>query len=413
MIFKPFNNTSAKMNNSLSKKISIAVLAASLSFSAAVIAKDSLYAQGQKQLDERSWVAAQKTFKSLINKKTSKQDAALYWLAYAQFHNSQNQAALKTVSRLSDDFPKSRWLDDAEALAVEIKDRLGDSAEINDDEMKLYAIDSLMNSSSKKTIPLLTKIINGKSSSRIKKRALFVLSQTESPEAFETIANLAINSKNETLQKYAIETLGVSGSKQAVEKLRDIYGKTDVTNTKLNILNSLMVADESDLLTSLARTEKQAELKNKAIRMLGVMSENQTLKAMYSEKGFTDYRESILHSLAIGDGADEIFEIVNSEKDRSLTLAAIRKIGILGENKVGSRLTELYKNKSDVDVRIAIIHALFIQSNAKSIIALLKEEKDPALKRQMLRKLSLMGDDESVDFFGEILDGEGLDYEVN
>ncbi len=238
------------------KKISVLVIAASLTVSFASFAKDSLYDKGQKQLDSREWSTAQKTFETLVNKKGSKQDAALYWLAYSQFKNSQSQVALKTLSSLSVKFPNSKWIDDARALTVEIKDELGESAEITDDEMKLYAINSLMNTSSKKSVPILEKIINGNSSDKIKKRALFVLSQSGQQEAFNLIAKFASDESNETLQNYAIRTLGVSGSKKATPLLKEIYNASSNKKTKNNIIKSFMMSGESDELVSLARTEK-------------------------------------------------------------------------------------------------------------------------------------------------------------
>ncbi|MCW9017158.1 MAG: tetratricopeptide repeat protein, partial [Kangiellaceae bacterium] len=127
----------------LKKKTTSLLLAAAMCSCAAVYAKDNEYATGQKQLDQQNWQAAQKTFASIVKSKGNKHDAALYWLAYAQFKGNQEQQALNTLKRLHNQFPDSRWVDDAEALMVEIKDKLGDSAEIDDDEMKLYAIDSL------------------------------------------------------------------------------------------------------------------------------------------------------------------------------------------------------------------------------------------------------------------------------
>jgi len=106
------NTTSGR---SVLKTISTIFFAAGLSISMSIFAKDSLYSKGQKQLDSREWSAAQQTFKKLSSEKGGKQDAALYWLAYSQFKNSQSQNALKTISKLNKNFPKSRWIDDAKA----------------------------------------------------------------------------------------------------------------------------------------------------------------------------------------------------------------------------------------------------------------------------------------------------------
>lgn len=394
-------------NKSMLKTISTILFAAGLSISMGVFAKDSLYTKGQKQLDSREWNAAQQTFKKLSAEKGSKQDAALYWLAYSQFKNNQSQSALKTISKLNKDFPKSRWIDDAKALKIEIADSRGEPVEIDDDEMKLYAINSLMNSSSEKTVPILAKIITGKSSDKIKKRALFVLSQSNKQEAYELITKLASDDSNATLQKYAIHTLGVSGSKKATSLLKQVYDKTKNKEIKLDVIKSYMVSGNSDELIDIARSEKDAELKSRAIRMIGVMSESDVLLKMYQEKAFVDNRMEIIKGIAVGGGGDALFEIIKTEKDEELLLSAIKSVGIVSSHKTGDKLTSLYAEKKNKEIRFAIIRALFVQSNAKGLVALVKQEKDPELKRKILRNLSMMGSDESNEYFAKILEGEG------
>ena len=394
-------------NKSALKTISTILLAAGLSISLSVIAKDSLYSKGQKQLDSREWNAAQQTFKKLSATKGSKQDAALYWLAYSQFKNNQSQSALKTISRLNKNFPKSRWIDDGNALKIEIADSRGEPVDIDDDELKLYAINSLMNSSSEKSVPLLAKIITGKSSDKIKKRALFVLSQSNKQEAYELIAKLASDDSNLTLQKYAIRTLGVSGSKKATILLKQVYANTKNKNVKLDVIKSYMVSGNSDELIDIARSETDDELKSRAIKMIGVMSKPDVLLKMYKEKAFADNRMDIIRGIAVGGGGDALFEIIKTEKDEELLLKAIKSVGIVSRHKTGDKLASLYAEKTNKEVRFAIIRALFVQSNAKGLVALVKQEKDPELKRKILRSLSMMGSDESDEYFAKILESEG------
>lgn len=396
-----------RKQKNLAKQTVIVTFAMMLSVSVAAFAKDGLYAKGQKQLDNKEWQAAKKTFSRLLSEKSNKHDAALYWLAYAQFKNAEHRSALNTISKLGRDFPESRWLDDARALKVEIRDIQGESAEIDDDELKLYAINSLMNSSSDKTVPILTKIIHGKSSNKIKKRAMFVLTQTNSQYAFEEIAKLAADDSNETLQRYAIEMLGVSGRAKSIELLGEVYQKTTNEKIKRRILQSYMVAGKHKPLVELARSEKSQELKEKAIQLLGVMGRAEALINLYQEKSFSNQRERIIHGLAVGGSSKQLVEIINTEKDLELVVMAVEKMGIIGGRKTEGELVKIYNDRPEKDVKLAVIKALFVQGNAKQLVALVKVEKEPGLKRKMLKNLSLMGSDEANEFFNEILDGEG------
>ena len=51
-----------------------------------------------------------------------------------------------------------------------------------------------------------------------------------------------------------------------------------------------------------------------------------------------------------------------------------------------------------------MINALFVQNNAESLVAIARKETDPALKREMVSKLSLMTKSKvAMDYLMEIL----------
>ncbi|TQV89359.1 HEAT repeat domain-containing protein [Aliikangiella coralliicola] len=391
---------------SVTKKLSLFLATALFSCSVLAASADRLYTKGQQQLDNKEWQEAQKTFSSLAKEENKKQDAALYWLAYAQFKNNQNRQALKTIKRLTNEHPKSRWKDDAGALKIEIQEKSGEVAEVDNDELKLYAIDSLMNSSSEKAPQILKKILKGNSSNKIKKRALFVLSQTNRQESFDIVAELAADNSNETLQKYAVETLGISGSKRALSLLQNIYPKVESDQVKRKILQSFMVAGSSDELVDIARTEQDAKLKRRAIKLIGVMSKSDVLMDMYKDKAFADYRKQIIKSLSVGRGYQSLVSIVKTEKDDELLTYSVEKLGHFNAKETGDILSNLYTQRDSAAVKKGIIKALFIQSNAKGLINVIKVEKDPDLKRRALKKLSVMDSDDAIDYFTKILDNE-------
>src|SRR5207253_2037771 len=100
----------------------------------------SYYDQGQQALDSARWDRAVLYFDRAIEMKGPKTDAAMYWKAYAQNKLGQRPEALNTINAIVKDFPKSRYLNDARALEVEVK-RLSNSpidpAAETDEEMKL------------------------------------------------------------------------------------------------------------------------------------------------------------------------------------------------------------------------------------------------------------------------------------
>src|SRR4030095_14967154 len=85
-------------------------------------------------------------------------------------------------------FPSSRWLGDARALELQIRQRAGQSVSPDtqaDDDLKLLAIQGLMHSNPEQSVPMLEKLLAGNNSPRLKERALFVLAQSGSKRGAE------------------------------------------------------------------------------------------------------------------------------------------------------------------------------------------------------------------------------------
>ena len=371
-----------------------------------VMAQQGLYEEGQIQLDNKEYQAARDTFAKLVETDNAKQDAALYWLAYSQFKNGHDQEALNTISQLTRNHSQSRWLDDAAALRIEIQDESGQSVDVDNEEMKLYALNSLMNSPSEKSFEILKRLLAGHSSKQVKNRALFVLSQINHPQAFALITTLASDSSSPQLQEEAIRVLGISGSEQSMTQLIDIYRSSDNEATKMKVLHSYMIAGQSEQLIELAKSESNPALKRQSIHLIGVMSNADVLLEMYRSNEFKDFRSDILHSLAIGDGIEALLEISGSEQDQQLLAEAVQKMGINGNDASAKQLTKIYQENDNPEVRKAVIQALFIQTDGARLSHIVKTENDPELKREALQKLSLLGSDESLQFFEDILNNE-------
>ena len=87
--------------------------------------ENSYYDQGQSALDSARWDRAITAFDHVIEAKGTKSDAALYWKAYAQNKQGQRPEAMATINVLVKEYPKSRYLSDAKALEVEVRQNSG------------------------------------------------------------------------------------------------------------------------------------------------------------------------------------------------------------------------------------------------------------------------------------------------
>lgn len=364
----------------------------------------SYYDQGQSALDNGRWDKAVTSFDRVVELKGTKADAALYWKAYAQNKLGQRPEALTTINALVKDYPKSRYLGDARALEAEVKSQAGGGVNPqaeSDEDIKLYALNSLQNS--EEAIPVLQKLLQGTGSPRLKARALFVLAQSNSPKAREVLVNIAKGSANPDLQMKAVQYLGIHGGRESRAALADVYASTSDVDLKKRILQAFMVAGEKDRLLNAATTEQNQDLRATAVQQLGVMGAHDELWSLYQKESSVDVKKQIIRALFTGGSVARLTELAKTEKTPELRLYAVRNLGVMDSKRTGDTLVEIYTTDKDPEVRKAVINGLFTSNNAEGLVALARKESDPAMKKEMVSRLSNMRSKVATDYLLEIL----------
>jgi HEAT repeat protein len=368
--------------------------------------EDEAYDRGTQALDEEHWDRAIEAFDSVVRMAGRKADAGLYWKAYALNKAGRAADALATIAQLRKSAPQSKWLNDARALEMEIRQRSGQrtSPETEGDEdLKLMALNGLLNTDSERALPLLEKFLTGSgNSSRLRERALFVLSQSDSPRAREIVVRIARGQQSPDMQETAIRYLGLFGGDASKQALAELYASSSDMSVKKAVLQSFMVSGQKARVLAAARGEKSEELRKSAIHLLGVMGAQPELWEMYQAEPSVEVKKSILHAMFVGGGSERLTEVARSEKDPELRKAAIHSLGVMGD-KTGPLLVSMYASEPDRDIRRQILHALFVQGNVKALIQIARTEKDPELRKEAVSHLSHMGSKEATDFLVELL----------
>jgi len=365
----------------------------------------SAYDQGQSALDSARWDRAIASFDRVIELKGTKADAALYWKAYAQNKLGQRPEAQATLNVLYKDYPKSRYLSDAKALEVEAKSRSGqaDPAAESDEEMKIIALQSIANNPTEESIGILQKVLAGTGSPRLKSRALFVLAQNNSPKAREVLVNIAKGNGNPDLQMRAVQYLAVHGGRESRAALAEVYGSSSDLELKKRILNAFMVSGEKDRLLNAAQTEQNPELRATAVSQLGVMGAHDELWSLYQKETSVDVKKQIIRGFFTGGSVTRLSDLARTEKTPELRLLAVRNLGVMGSKRTGDVLVEIYNSDKDPEIRKAVINGLFVSGNAEALVGLARKESDPAIKKDMVSKLSNMHSKVATDYLWEIL----------
>lgn len=399
------------MIHTLSRALLAAVACACLTsagagaWSAADGPRSDRYREGQRALSEERWSDAHEAFAALAAAGGSEADAALYWQAWSESKLGRRADALGTLRELLAEFPESEWIDDARVLEADLGGRrgyarLGDS---EDEELKLYALDALMQVEPERAEPILERFLAGDHSLRLKERALFVLAQSDTPRARRMLVELVRSGSPPELRLRAIEQLGIAGGAEDLRTLAEIW--QDATPAvKAKVIEAWMMADDEESVAEVARREVDRTLRRKAIEMLGVMDAIDVLRELYAGETDPELRIRILEAYGIAGDVDALAEAARAETDPRIRAKAIEGLGITGEEDAARELRTLFESERDPGLRGKIAEALMIHGDAETLVALFRQESDREMKRVLLQQISLLDDDAVESLVGEILE---------
>jgi hypothetical protein len=365
-----------------------------------------LYDDGSEDLDENRYDQAESKFKQLADMNGPQTDAALYWKAYAQNKQGKREAAVTTIADFKRRFPQSRWLKDVNALEIEVRQSTGQpvrDTDHSDCDLKMLAIQGLMNSDPERAVPLLEKVLNGATCPKEKSKALFVMAQSGSSQSREILGKIARGQSNPELQRKAVEYLGIFGGSESRKTLAEVYASSSDASVKHAILRSYMIGGDHERLFAVAKGEKDESLRREAIRQLGLVHGTGELEQLYQTETSSDVRREILQAFFLAGDSTKLLQAAQSEKDPELRRAAIRNLGLVHSNDSGKALQAIYAKETDREVREEVLNAFFLQGNASALVAIARSEKDPELKKTAVQKLSLMHSKEGTDYLMELL----------
>jgi thioredoxin-like negative regulator of GroEL len=394
------------------KPLLLAALLIALSAPQALCAEssqeDTLYSEGTRAINDGHWSQAESIFQNLASQHGARAEAALYWEAYAENKQGNAARALEICAELRHAYPQGKWVKECSALEIEIHGKSDDpvppQAE-QDEELKLLALNSLMQQDEAHAVPIIQQILNSDKSEKLKERALFVLGQDQSPQAQALLGQVASGERNPALQRKAIQMLAVTRGKQAAETLANIYRQSKDEEVKNTILHTYLVIGTPDPLVEAARHESDPQLVRTAVHTLGAMGATSQLLGLYHDSSNPEVRAEVINGLipAGQKGADALGSIAGSEQDPELRRKAIRNLGVAGGMSAAPALVAIYKRNPDLETRKAVAQALFVAGDSHDLVELARAEKDPAVKQSLVQQLSVMHNKEATDYMLEIL----------
>jgi len=386
----------------------LAVLSGPLAFAQEKSKDQTLYEKAKAAVYEKDYQSAVASLKELVNAyaKSSYYAESLYWLGYSLNKQAAGLAdlerqlggkkeALDKVNLLLEKYPSNDWAKDAKVLRVEIAEALvknglkdyrkyinggiqggvaggielgvlegvsggvyggiegsvkgrGEKPRDPELELKLVALDALLNMDEDKAFPILEKLVREGKDPELREKALFVLSQHEGPKATPLLIELATKDPSAAIRGKAIFWLGQRDDQDSLAALIKIYDTAD-PQFKDNLIMAFSQSDKPQArakLVEIARTDKDASAREKAIFWIGQGGGKDTatiLLDIYKSSNDAKIKKQII--FAIAQGGDKavptLIEMARKETDFELKKQLIFWLGQSNSPEAAKYLKEI------------------------------------------------------------------------
>jgi HEAT repeat protein len=208
-----------------------------------------------------------------------------------------------------------------------------------DQMVRIEALAGLIDAHSDRVIPLLREIALDRNSPDEARRAVFVLAQSQSPEAHNTVLEVA-HAGAEPVQLAAIREVGRFQDASVSTELMRVYEATGIPRVKRQVVTSLGERADDASLFHIVKTETDSGVRNNAIMTLGrIPTAHPQLRQLYGQAP-ADSREAVLTALLAARDDDELIRIASTERNPFLRQRARQLLRLLATPKAIKFLTE-------------------------------------------------------------------------
>lgn len=336
---------------------------------------DSLYRLARRAMADESYRRASQLFLQIVEQYPQSDYAgdALYWRAYSLFQLGGRRDLSDAVASLEEqarDYPRASTLDDARTLRTRIEaqqarngdvgaaesltrkaNQLGDdkACPSDDDDPRIYALQALMQMDAESALPILRQVLakRGTCSEKLRKQAVFIVSQKPGDEATSLLLDVASNDPSREVRGDAIQWLGQSHSSRAAAALDSIVSSSNDES----ILNKAVFAlsqSHDDRAAAVLRRIADDDRKPAAVRKQAIFWYGQThrdaedmrfLRDLFSRTRSEEIHESIIQAMAQAHTSEAMRWLVDLARDNALSIDA-RKNALFWAGQNGADLRQ-------------------------------------------------------------------------
>jgi HEAT repeat protein len=212
-----------------------------------------------------------------------------------------------------------------------------------DIELRVQALGHLINSDADRVIPVLKEIALMPQDPGPASRAVFLLAQSGKPEARATVVQVA-KSGPEPVRLAAVRELGRFGGPEASKELLQVYLIGDV-ELKRQVVKALGERADQPALLTIVRSEKDTDLRTRAIVTLGMAGGHEPLRLLYNPAASAAVKRPIILGLFNARAENDLIQIAERERDRAILAEVYNYLRMLNTPKAREYLQKVRQNR--------------------------------------------------------------------
>ena len=287
----------------------------------------------------------------------------------------------------------------------------------DDDDMRLLALNALMQMDSEQALPILKSVLAKRDSSSVclRARAVFIASQKRSPETSSLLLDAARNDPSSEVRAQAVQWLGQIRSPEAIPALDSILRTTkDVELQEKAVFALSQMRDEragAVLRRYAERADVPVAIRERTIFWLGQQrsdSNNIFLRNLYARLQNEELKERVLFALSQKrEQGNDKWLLDLAANDREPIEVRKRALFYAGQSGAPTAdLTALYDRTKDREMKEQLIFVYSQRRDTQAVDKLLdiaKKETDPELRKKAIFWLSQSRDPRVAQFLLDLI----------
>jgi len=196
----------------------------------------------------------------------------------------------------------------------------------------------------------------------------------------------------------------IERTRAQAESVRD-RAKADAERDRAVVVGRTTGQASASASSNASGTWSAATVERDKVREAKAKEASDALWQIYQGEPSVELKREILRNMRFSTHvqADRLLQIAKTEGNSDLRQAAVQGLMLDRSPKTIELMLSLYRDEKDPAVKRQIVDSLSMTGTAATLVQMARQESDPALRKRIVERLSMMKDKEAMDYMLELL----------